>query len=274
MSDPPNIDLSDDSPGDRPNRQTLVGQTIVVTRAAEQADSLCRLFEQLGAKTIAHPVIHILPSEDFSDLDRIISRIDEFEWLVFVSTNAVRFFLERFAAIHGSFEKLMEKKVASIGQATLQQLKQLAGLDVDLVPPDANSQSLGAALRASVVGKKILIPRADRRTTTLIDILSEAEIEFEEPITYRSSDVESVDPDVAIRMNEGTIDWVTVTSGAIARSAIRIFGEDLCKAKLVSISSGTSAALRELGFEPDAEAATSNMDGMVKAIEQYVLRQE
>jgi uroporphyrinogen III methyltransferase/synthase len=62
------------------------------------------------------------------------------------------------------------------------------------------------------------------------------------------------------------IDWTTVTSSAIARSLALMFGPDLKKTRLASISPITTATLAELGFPPDAEACTYTMSGVVEAI--------
>jgi uroporphyrinogen III methyltransferase/synthase len=67
-------------------------------------------------------------------------------------------------------------------------------------------------------------------------------------------------------MAAGQIDWTTVTSSAIARSLAKLFGDTLKKTKIVSISPITSATLRELGFEPAAEAKEYTMAGVVEAI--------
>ena len=45
-----------------------------------------------------------------------------------------------------------------------------------------------------------------------------------------------------------------------------MFGEELRKSKIVSISPVTSATLRELGFNPAAEAKVYTMAGVVDAI--------
>lgn len=270
MQEPPNNGSSDVSLGDLSGRPPLAGQTIVVTRAAEQAESICQSLGQLGAKTISHPVIRILPPQNHVDVDRSIARIDEFDWVVFVSINAVRFFVERLLYLRGSTDKLKECKIAAIGRSTANELKRIADVDVDLVPPISNSRTLGASLKSAIAGQKLLIPRANRRTNTLTDILSQAGIEFEEVVIYRSCDVESVDPEVACRMADGTIDWVTITSGAIARSSVRVFGNELRNAKLASISPATSEVLREFGFEPTVQAMTYDMTGLVAAIEQHV----
>ena len=85
-------------------------------------------------------------------------------------------------------------------------------------------------------------------------------------MVYESLDVEQPDPQIAAKMAAGQIDWTTVTSSAIARSLTRLFGDSLRNTKLVSISPITSATLRELGFEPTAEATEYTMAGVVAAI--------
>ena len=45
-----------------------------------------------------------------------------------------------------------------------------------------------------------------------------------------------------------------------------MFGGELRRARLASISPITSATLRQLGHEPAAEAAIYTMDGVVQAI--------
>jgi uroporphyrinogen III methyltransferase/synthase len=72
--------------------------------------------------------------------------------------------------------------------------------------------------------------------------------------------------EVAKNLAEGRIDWVTVTSSAIARSLARMFGKDLKRAKLASISPVTSAVLDQLGCEPSVEASVYTMDGLVQAV--------
>ena len=72
----------------------LQNQRIVVTRSAEQADSLCDKLEALGAIPIRFPVIQFDPLAA-PELDDALSQLEQYAWLLFTSGNAVRFFLER-----------------------------------------------------------------------------------------------------------------------------------------------------------------------------------
>ena len=75
-----------------------------------------------------------------------------------------------------------------------------------------------------------------------------------------------VAPEVVDKMRSNMIDWTTVTSSAIGASLLNLFGTDLQKTRLASISPTTTAALESLGLKVDAEATEYNMDGLVAAI--------
>ena len=69
-------------------------------------------------------------------------------------------------------------------------------------------------------------------------------------------------------MRQGDIHWVAVTSSAIAKSLVQQYGEALRQTRLASISSLTSDALRELGYEPSVEAKEATLPALVDAIVQ------
>ena len=94
-------------------------------------------------------------------------------------------------------------------------------------------------------------------------------------VAYRSVDVTEAQPAVVELLSAGQIDWVTATSSAIGRSAVRLFGQWLAgdlgleerpQAKLVSISPTTTAAIESVGGKVIAEAAEYNLDGLVAAM--------
>jgi uroporphyrinogen III methyltransferase/synthase len=88
----------------------------------------------------------------------------------------------------------------------------------------------------------------------------------EQVVAYQSLDVAQPDPDIAAALRDGRIDWITVTSSAIAKSLGRLFGDDLRRAKLASISPITSETLRSLGYAPAVEATEYTMNGLAAAI--------
>ena len=108
--------------------------------------------------------------------------------------------------------------------------------------------------------------RASRGREVLAERLTAAGATVDQIVVYTSGDVERPDPDVAALLAARRVDWITVTSSAIARSLARMFGDDLRRAKLASMSPITSGVLRELGHQPAVEAAEYTFPGLAAAI--------
>ena len=110
--------------------------------------------------------------------------------------------------------------------------------------------------------RNALLQRRPKR----VPILTQLEV-----VVYRSSDACQIQPDIQQQLAQGQIDWVTVTSSAIARALVHLAGPLLRHCKLASISPLTSSTLRECGFEPQAEATEYTMPGVVQAIREAVV---
>jgi uroporphyrinogen III methyltransferase / synthase len=253
------------------DKRPLFGQSVLVTRpnvvrcsAAGQfppEDFTSRLYE-LGAEVLYQPAIEIRPPNDWSAVDAALARLPDFDWLVFSSVNGVDGLLGR---LPHDLRALAGVRIAAIGSGTAQRLAEYH-LQADLVPDEFRAEALAEALAADAKGKRFLLARASRGREVLAETLAAAGGIVEQVVVYQSIDVETADPEIAARLKAGKINWITVSSSAIARSLARLFGDDLRKAKLVSISPITSGTLRELGYEPAAEATEYTMEGVVSAI--------
>ena len=108
--------------------------------------------------------------------------------------------------------------------------------------------------------------RANRGRQVLPEQLAAAGGLVEQVVVYSTVDVRRPEPEVAAALAAGRIAWVTVTSSSIARAIVQLFGGDLRRSRLASISPITSEVLCELGFPPSAEAKDYTMPGLVAAI--------
>ena len=165
----------------------------------------------------------------------------------------------------GHWARLGGVKLAAIGPGTADELARYK-LEANLVPEQFRAEALAEALAREAPGQRFLLARASRGREILAEQLSAAGALVEQIVVYSSVDVERADPAVAALLGAGRIDWITVTSSAIARSLAALFGEDLRRAKLASLSPVTSGVLRELGYEPAVEAAEYTMAGLAVAI--------
>jgi uroporphyrinogen III methyltransferase/synthase len=238
---------------------------VLVTRAAQQAASLADPLRELGADVLLQPAIEIDLPQDMGRLDSVLSRLDEFETIVFSSANGVEFFCRRLLSIGRDLRSLGKACLAAIGPGTAEAL---AGfhLRADVVPMEFRAEALAEALGKTAAGQRVLLVRASRGREVLAEQLIAAGANVEQVVAYESRDVTNVDSDIAADLTAGQVDWITVTSSAIARALASQFGDALRNARLVSISPITSAALRDLGFEPAAEAREYTMEGVIAAL--------
>ncbi len=245
----------------------LVGQRILVTRPRHQAQDLADRLTALGAEVMFQPAIEIAPPEDWGPVDRALDRLGEYAWIVFSSANGVSYFLDRLLSRHLDLRALAGVKLAAIGPGTAETLGQYH-LRAELVPEQFRAESLAAALAPRAAGRRCLLVRASRGREVLAEHLAAAGASVEQVVAYRSTDVSQPAPEVTRALREGRLAWITVTSSAIAGALVRLFGDDLRRARLASISPVTSDTLRRFGFAPAAEANPYTMEGLAAAIVQ------
>jgi uroporphyrinogen III methyltransferase/synthase len=257
----------------------LIGARILLTRPRDQVAPLYERFAELGAEVLVQPAIRISDPPDWGPVDAALARLDRYDWLVFSSANGVRYLLQRLLGRGGDLRRLGQVRLAAIGPATADELRRYH-LQADLVPEEYRAEALAEELvgrwgssdstlrsaRGSAAVPRFLLARASRGREVLAERLTAAGGEVDQIVVYSSSDVEQAEEDVAAAMGAGRIDWVTVTSSAIARSLAAMFGEQLRRCKLASISPITSETLRQLGHQPAAEATQYTTEGLVAAI--------
>lgn len=246
-------------------QRPLFGQTVLVTRPAGQARSLASPLEEAGAQVLVEPAIEVRHPADWGPADRALFRLADFHWLVFSSVNGVNAFMSRLWATGRDPRALGTVKLAAIGPATAAALEAYH-LQVDRCPSRYQAEYLAEALLGDAAGKRYLLVRASRGRELLARELRNAGAAVEQAVFYESLDRPVASPSMRGAMAESKIPWTTVTSSAIARSLVGMFGEDLRHTALVSISPVTSNTLRRLGFEPSVEARSATMEGVVQAI--------
>jgi uroporphyrinogen III methyltransferase / synthase len=243
----------------------LFGRTVLVTRPRHQAEVLCERFSDFGARVLTQPLIEINPCKDWAPVDNALAELDRYDWLVFSSANGVEQLLGRLFFLGRDLRALGGTKLAAIGPGTAEALASWH-LNTDLVPEQFCAEALADSLAPHVAERRVLLARASRGRDVLAERLRQAGAHVSQAVVYESTDVRLPDSQVQSALSDGLVDWVTVTSSAIAQSAASLFGTDLGRVKLASISPITSDTLRSLGYEPTAEATDYTMEGVVDAV--------
>lgn len=243
----------------------LFGQMILVTRPEHQSLDMVERLTELGASVLLQPAIEISPASDPAPIDAAIENLASYEWLVFSSANGVHYFLARLKELGYDLRQLGQSKLAAIGPATAAALEQYH-LTADLQPEEYRAEALATQLIPSAVGQRVLLLRASRGREVLADTLRAAGIDVDQVVVYLSQDVQQADPAIAASLADGKVDWITVTSSAIARSLVSLFGKHLQQAQLAAISPLTARVLADAGYPPAVVAEDYTTEGLLQAI--------
>jgi len=243
----------------------LFGTSILVAGSKRTSAKLRNKLSILGAEVFTQPAIRVAEPVDWSSVDAAMDRLDQYDWLVFTSGNGVDGLLNRVFSRGGDVRSLAHVQIAALGQGTAERLAHFH-LKADLTPERVDAAAVAKSLMGSSQDGAILLARATGDRPVLAEELEEVGAAVDQIPVYRTVDIHEPNLDVADALKAGEVSWVTVTSGPTARSMVRLYGELLRTAKIVSISPLTSATLRELGYDPEVEATPHTVDGMVEAL--------
>ncbi|MCZ8130136.1 MAG: uroporphyrinogen-III synthase [Steroidobacteraceae bacterium] len=248
----------------------LAGLGVLVTRPEPQAEPLSRRLEALGARSFRFPAIEIRARDGRPALRASLGPVDRFDWVMFVSANAVR---------HGLFllEGPQTPRLAAVGPATAAALEQ-AGRPVALVPASGfDSESLLASPEfARVRGQRVLIVRGDGGRELLADELRARGAEVVFAAVYERACAAPAPG--AVRAVEsawaaGAIHVVTATSAELLRCLFEILGPDgrahLQRTPLLAGGARIAQAAAAMGHEGERIVAAaaddaSLVDALVK----------
>ena len=249
----------------------LAGRRIAVTRAQEQAGELARLLEAQGAEVLLCPLVAFERPEESSELDAAVRRLREFDWLLFTSQNAVRFFEERRRELEIPLD-WGRPRVAAVGPATAKAAKEL-GYDVEYTADEATGRGLARELSEKVAGRRVLLPRSDRARADLPEMLQEAGALVTDVIAYRTVPLGQQDLEALEKIRAGGVAAVVLASpSAFERLAEQMGMEtlrtltSLSGMALAAIGPVTAAAIRQAGLPVAVMPAKPSAESFVEAL--------
>ena len=254
---------------------TLSGKRVLVTRSAEQAGELAALVRGAGGVPVLFPTIRLVPPEDPGPLDREIGRLASFDWVLFTSANAARFFRERAARL-GNPSWPAGVRAASVGPGTARVLEFL-GIPVRLTSETHTGEGLFEALKPhGVAGKRFLLPRAEEGRETLPELLAQGGGEVVAVVAYRNGRADR-DDTTAEEIVAHPPDLCTFASPSAFRNLFALLGEEkaremLRRSRIAVIGEVTRRAVERREFRVDIVPETYTLKGMVDAAAAYFAR--
>jgi uroporphyrinogen III methyltransferase/synthase len=246
----------------------LFGKRIVVTRAAQQSQSLVEKLAELGADVIEMPSTRIARL-DLAPLRDAITRLDQYQWLIFTSQNAVSIFWEQLLGGARDARALAGLAIAAVGPATAGALLE-RGIAVDVIPSRFVAEGLLEKLgeRDDVASSRVLYVTAEGSREVLPEGLESLGATVDVINTYRSIHDGAGAERLKKALENGSVNAVTFTSASSVRSYVDVVGQEMSqKAPAITIGQQTSEAVTEAGIELLGEAEESTIDGLVAAVE-------
>ena len=252
-------------------RRPLLGRRIVVTRAAEQAAEFVDRLERLGAEGIAAPTIEFAEATSATALDAALAALESFDWIVFTSAHGVTVFFARLHAAGGDVRRLGRARVAAIGPATAAALAH-HGLRADLQPETFRGEELAKILAPHVIGRRVLLPRAEGAREALPQALAQVGAEVVDVSTYRAAPVTDLPDRLRHLVAADALDAITFTSPSTVRGFHALLeggARATGRACIACIGPVTADAARALGWSVDVEARDYTTEGLARALIDY-----
>ncbi len=252
---------------------------VAVTRAPEQADEVCDLLRAAGMEPVCLPVIAPHPLEETPELDAAIARLEDYDWIVFASANAYRYFIARLRAL-GRPPAVLRPVRLACGAATAALLAS-DGLEAALVPAPFSAEAAVAALAPHITpGTRILLPRAASGREALAQGLRALGALVDEAVLYRTEESDDCGAQLARLLQEGALDAITFFSPSavqgFARAAARagLAGERVAalleRVTLACIGHTTARAVETAGWHPDVIAPDTTASALVAALAEHL----
>jgi len=263
--------------GDIGSTRPLEGFSVVVTRAVEQAGGLSARLRDAGARVIEFPTIMTVPPDDYGPVDSAIDGLDGFDFVIFTSVNALRYFAERAAEKGVAMSRLSGLGIVVVGPKTAEMLHEY-GLKPTVMPREFVAEGVMAELeKMELRGKRFLFPRAEVAREVIPDRLTELGAEVVVTTVYRTV-MPEVDPEETRRIFESGIDAITFTSSSTVGNFARMVGdkykEYLQEVAVACIGPATRKTCEGLGIDVSVMPDEYTVDALFDALVQHVKRRK
>lgn len=249
----------------------LFGNCIVVTRDSRGNAEFAAKIVTRGGYPIEFATMAIKPLTDTNLFSEILTKLAEYDWIVFTSRNGVAVFFDALRNSGRDARALGPVKIAAIGSETAAKLDRY-GVAADFVPSLFTGRELGEQLlkSAKLRDKKVLLLRSAIASDELVDILEQGGAEVKNVAVYTVTAEKGKSDWLTEQIERGSIHWLTFASPSSARMFFeRIPGEivNSSSAKIASIGPVTSKQLQQLGISVHVTAKEHTIYGLLAAIE-------
>ena len=249
-------------------------KNIIVTRSKDKISDIKKLFTNKGAQILDFPAIDVGYPDDLNPLDDALSEIVDFHWIIFSSSNGIKFVDERLRYLNTSLKECSKRvKIAVVGEKTSFTLNEL-GIEPDFIPPEFVAESLIENFPTSGYGLRVFLPRVQTGGRNLIaDEFRNSGSRVVEVAAYETRCPASIPIETIYAIANKKADAMVFSSGkTVLNSSLLLekeFGKEwltlLDDTKLLTIGPQTSKTCINIYGRTDKEAGKYTFEGLLDA---------
>ncbi len=246
---------------------------VVVTRPSNGPDRLTERLQELGCEVVAAPAIRIGPPRSYEALDTLVRAADRYDYLLFMSRNAVRYYVQRARRLRrGGLLVPASVRVGVVGSATAA-VAERAGMAVAVRSEGRTGVDLAAAVSAlASPGAPVALVQAEDGRAEPADQLRAAGLTVTRIPAYRTRPA-AVPREIVAAVWNGEVDALAFASPSSAVSfAVALGGLARVPAEVAVAVLGptTAAACERAGRKPDVVAARSSAEALAEAVAAFL----
>ncbi|WP_291474397.1 uroporphyrinogen-III synthase [Corynebacterium sp.] len=257
--------------------RALYGWNVLVPRAKAQAGPMSTRLASHGAIPIEVPTISMEPPRSPAQMERAVKGLVDgrYQWIVFTSVNAVHAVWEKLSEFGLDARALAGVSVAAVGEKTAQAVRDL-GITPELLPKAKARNAAGLVEVFPPYDEdldpvdRVLLPRADIATDTLVDGLIELGWSVEDVVAYRTVRAAPPSQDIRDMIKSGGFDAVCFTSSSTVKNLVGIAGKPHTRTIIACIGPMAAKTAEEHGLRVDVMPEVAGVPELVDALAEHV----
>jgi uroporphyrinogen III methyltransferase/synthase len=252
----------------------LYGKRVVITRAARQSVALVENLAKLGAMPILLPLVAFSAPEDYAPLDAALDRLEQFDWIIFTSENAVRAVVKR-AGVRGNLRNVAGRRsrAAAVGPTTANAAER-AGFFVDYQAQTHSGAALANELGEKLRGQSVFLPRSDRANPDLPQLLRNYGAEVLEVVAYRTVTPVNLDEEKIAAVVNGEVEAILFFSPTAVEHFVGILGNEKLRElqkrlAITAVGPITANALHQSGVDSLLVAEDTTAGAVIAVLEKH-----
>jgi uroporphyrinogen III methyltransferase/synthase len=252
----------------------LYGKRVVITRAARQSVELVENLAKLGAMPILLPLVAFSAPEDYAPLDAALDRLEQFDWIIFTSENAVRAVVKR-AGVRGNLRNVAGRRsrAAAVGPTTANAAER-AGFFVDYQAQTHSGAALANELGEKLRGQSVFLPRSDRANPDLPQLLRNYGAEVIEVVAYRTVTPVNLDEVKIAAIVNGEVEAILFFSPTAVEHFVGILGNEKLRElqkrlAITAVGPITANALHQSGVDSLLVAEDTTAGAVIAVLEKH-----